>query len=347
MSDFATRLIAWQKLHGRHDLPWQNTRDPYAIWVSEIMLQQTQVTAVIGYYQRFMQRFPTIQSLADAEQEEVMQHWSGLGYYSRARNLHKSAQTIMDDHHGQFPQDFETIQTLSGIGRSTAAAIASFAFNQVQTILDGNVKRVLARYFVVHGWPSAPKVEKQLWLLAESLLPKADMVAYTQGLMDLGATLCTRGKPQCNACPLSSSCGALAQNLTKDLPTSKPKTISPQKQTTMLLLRHGNEVLLEKRPQSGIWGGLWSLPEIADHEIAAEVALRRFAFEVESEEPLAIVNHAFTHFKLAITPQPCRLTSKPQQVNAPNLIWLSIDDAIGAAIPTPVRNILLSARQAA
>lgn len=345
MSDFALRLIKWQKLHGRHDLPWQNTRDPYAIWVSEIMLQQTQVTAVIGYYQRFMQRFPTIQSLADAEQEEVMQHWSGLGYYSRARNLHKSAQTIMDDHDGHFPQDFETIQTLSGIGRSTAAAIASFAFNQVQTILDGNVKRVLARHFVVQGWPSAPKVEKQLWSLAESLLPKTDMVAYTQGLMDLGATLCTRSKPQCNACPLSNSCGALAQNLTKDLPTSKPKTISPQKQTTMLLLLHGNEVMLEKRPQSGIWGGLWSLPEIADHEIAAEVALRRFAFEVESEEPLAIVNHAFTHFKLAITPQPCRLISKPQQLNAPNLIWLSIDAAISAAIPTPVRNILLSTRQ--
>ena len=344
MSDFATRLIAWQKQHGRHDLPWQNTRDPYAIWVSEIMLQQTQVIAVIGYYQRFMQRFPTIKSLADAEQEAVMQYWSGLGYYSRARNLHKAAQAIMDDHGGQFPQDFDTIQTLSGIGRSTAAAIASFAFNQVQTILDGNVKRVLARHYVIKGWPSAPKVEKQLWTLAESLLPKVDMVAYTQGLMDLGATICTRSKPQCKVCPLHASCGAFAQNLTKDLPTPKPKTISPQKQTTMLLLLNNNEVLLEKRPQSGIWGGLWSLPEIAEHEIAAEVALRRFAFEVESEEPLAVIHHAFTHFKLAITPQPCRLIKKPLQVNAPNLIWLSIDDAIGAAIPTPVRNILLAAR---
>ncbi len=342
MSDFAARLIAWQKQHGRHDLPWQNTRDPYAIWVSEIMLQQTQVTAVIGYYQRFMQRFPTIKSLADAEQEEVMQHWSGLGYYSRARNLHKAAQTIMDEHNGEFPQNFETIQTLSGIGRSTAAAIASFAFNQIQTILDGNVKRLLARHFVVEGWPSSPKVEKKLWALAESLLPKTDMVAYTQGLMDLGATICTRSKPQCNACPLNASCGAFAQNRTKELPTPKPKSITPQKQTTMMLLLNGNEVLLEKRPQSGIWGGLWSLPEIAEHEIAAEVALARFAFEVESEEPLAIVNHAFTHFKLAITPQPCRLAHKPKQVNAPNLIWLSIDDAITAAIPTPVRNILLS-----
>jgi A/G-specific adenine glycosylase len=344
VSDFATRLIAWQKQRGRHDLPWQNTRDPYAIWVSEIMLQQTQVAAVRGYYQRFMQRFPTIASLANAEQEEVMQHWSGLGYYSRARNLHHAAQTIMDEHGGNFPQDFEAIQTLSGIGRSTAAAIASFAFDQTQTILDGNVKRVLARHFLVEGWPSTPKIEKQLWSLAESLLPRADIIAYTQGLMDLGATVCTRSKPQCDVCPLNTSCSALAQHRVKDLPTPKPKKISPQRQTTMLLLLRGNEVLLEKRPQSGIWGGLWSLPEIANHEIAAEVALGRFGFEVESEEPLAIVNHAFTHFKLAITPQPCRLISKSSQVNAPNLIWLTLDDAIGAAIPTPVRNILLALR---
>ena len=208
MSEFANRLIAWQKVHGRHNLPWQNNTDPYAIWVSEIMLQQTQVTAVIGYYSKFMQRFPNIASLANATQDEILQHWSGLGYYSRARNLHKAAQTIMHEHNSQFPQDFDTIQTLYGIGRSTAAAIASFAFNQIQTILDGNVKRVLARHFLVEGWPSSPKVEKQLWVLAEDLLPKQDMIAYTQGLMDLGATLCTRSKPKCNVCPLNNTCEA-------------------------------------------------------------------------------------------------------------------------------------------
>ncbi|BCM26160.1 A/G-specific adenine glycosylase [Methyloradius palustris] len=342
MSEFATRLIAWQKVHGRHDLPWQNTRDPYAIWVSEIMLQQTQVTAVIGYYAKFMQRFPDIATLANATQEEVLQYWSGLGYYSRARNLHKAAQTIMAEHGGQFPQDFEVIQQLSGIGRSTAAAIASFAFNQPQTILDGNVKRVLARHYLVEGWPGLPKVEKQLWVLAEGLLPEHGMVAYTQGLMDLGATLCTRSKPKCLLCPLNSTCSAYQQNRVKELPASKPRKVSPQKQTTMLLLLNGNEVMLEKRPSSGIWGGLWSLPEIGMHEIAVEVAASRFGLQTEVEEPLPLVNHAFTHFKLEITPQPLQLLHKPLQANAPNIIWLPIEDAIDAALPTPVRNILKS-----
>jgi A/G-specific adenine glycosylase len=350
MSEFATRLIAWQKVYGRHDLPWQNTFDPYAIWVSEIMLQQTQVTAVVGYYQRFMTRFPTIASLASAEQEEVLQYWSGLGYYSRARNLHHAAQTIMDSFDGQFPQDFADMQTLSGIGRSTAAAIASFAFNQPQTILDGNVKRVLSRHFLVEGWPGTPAVEKKLWALAESLLPNADMVAYTQGLMDLGATVCTRSKPQCNTCPLKDSCLALAQQRVKDLPTSKPKKISPQKYTTMLILLNSGEVLLEKRPSKGIWGGLWSLPEIGAEEIGVEVALSCFGLVTESLEPLALVQHAFTHYKLEITPQPLLVTGKPlasadrAYSNKP-YIWLPVQEAIGAAIPTPVRNILLSLKQ--
>lgn len=344
MSDFATRLIAWQKVHGRHDLPWQTQAnqapDPYAIWVSEIMLQQTQVAAVIGYYNRFMMRFPTIASLAEAEQETVMQYWSGLGYYSRARNLHHAAQTIMDEHGGQFPQSFEVMQTLSGIGRSTAAAIASFAFHQGHTILDGNVKRVLARHFLIEGWPSSPKVEKAMWHLAESLLPATDMVAYTQGLMDLGATLCTRSKPNCQHCPLKDSCSAYAQNLVSKLPTPKPKKISPQKETTMMILLYGNEVVLEKRAQKGIWGGLWSLPEISMSDIASEVAIIRFGIEVETQEPLPIVHHAFTHFKLAITPQPLHLMVSPASCLGPNYICLPLEEAIGAAIPTPVRNIL-------
>jgi len=340
--DFSTRLIAWQKIHGRHDLPWQNTRDPYAIWVSEIMLQQTQVSAVIGYYQRFMQRFPTIKNLAEASQEEVLQYWSGLGYYSRARNLHNAAQTIMDEHGGKFPQDFEQIQTLSGIGRSTAAAIVSFAFNQNQTILDGNVKRVLARHFLIEGWTGTPKIEKQLWALAESLLPEQEMVAYTQGLMDLGATICTRSKPKCTACPLIKTCKAYAENWVTKLPTPKPKKTIPQKETTMLLIRHGKEILLEKRPPTGIWGGLWSFPEISQQEISTQIALSRFGLNTEAEEPLPSIQHVFTHFKLEITPQPLHVLSKPLQANMPNMIWLAIEDAIGAAVPTPVRNILLN-----
>ncbi len=340
--DFSTRLIAWQKVHGRHDLPWQKTRDPYTIWVSEIMLQQTQVSAVIGYYQRFIQRFPNFKSLAGATQEEVLQYWSGLGYYSRARNLHNAAQTILDHYHGDFPQNFEEIQQLSGIGRSTAAAIVSFAFDQRQTILDGNVKRVLARHFLIEGWTGSPKIEKQLWALAESLLPKHEMVAYTQGLMDLGATICSRSKPKCVACPLNKTCQAYAQNLVSKLPTPKPKKIIPKKQTTMLLIWHGKEILLEKRPPRGIWGGLWSLPEISPQEIATQIVMSRFGLNTEAEEPLPGIQHAFTHFKLEITPQPLHVISKPLQANMPNMIWLPIEDAIGAALPTPVRNILLN-----
>ena len=342
VSDFSSRLIAWQKIHGRHDLPWQNTQDPYAIWVSEIMLQQTQVAAVIAYYARFMARFPNIATLAQASQEEVLQHWSGLGYYSRARNLHNAVQTIMDEFDGQFPEDFEKIQTLSGIGRSTAAAIASFAFQQNQTILDGNVKRVLARHFLIEGWTGSPKIEKALWALAETLVPDQEMIAYTQGLMDLGATICTRNKPKCELCPLNVHCMALAKNQTKALPTPKPRKAIPQKQTTMLLLLNGNEVMLEKRPPNGIWGGLWSLPEISMQEIPSEVAMQRFGLEVESDEPLPSILHTFTHFKLEILPQPLQVIHRSLQAIRPNTIWLNIEDAIGAALPTPVRNILLN-----
>jgi len=340
MTDFAQRLIDWQKQYGRHDLPWQNTTDPYAIWVSEIMLQQTQVAAVIGYYQKFMQRFPDIATLANATQDEVLQHWSGLGYYSRARNLHNAAQTIMDEYQGVFPSDFATIQTLSGIGRSTAAAIASFAFNEVQTILDGNVKRVLARYFAIEGWPGTPKIEKQLWSLAESLLPKTEMVAYTQGLMDLGATLCTRNKPQCSRCPLADGCEAFKQNRVKQLPTPKPRKSTPEKSITMLILQQGDCILLEKRPPSGIWGGLWSFPETELTENIAEHAKNRFSLQVDAAEPLAQLSHAFTHFKLNIQPQPLIVTSKHTQLGEAGHMWLNVEDALGAAIPTPVRKIL-------
>ena len=342
MSDFASRLITWQKMHGRHDLPWQNTSDPYAIWVSEIMLQQTQVASVIGYYSKFMQRFPNIAALALAAQEDVLQHWSGLGYYSRARNLHHAATIIMDQYNGAFPQDFDIIQTLPGIGRSTAAAIASFAFNQVQTILDGNVKRVLARHFLVEGWPSSPKVEKDLWRLAEELLPQQDMVAYTQGLMDLGATLCSRSKPKCSSCPLINTCAAYQQNRVAELPTPKPRKAIPEKYTTMLILLHGDEIMLEKRPPTGIWGGLLSFPE-TDAKLGFEtIVLNQFAIIAEATQPLPVLSHAFTHFKLHIQPQPMQALKLQPEIDEPKYIWLSIEDAIGAAIPTPIRKILHS-----
>ena len=340
MSNFATRLITWQKIHGRHDLPWQNTRDPYAIWVSEIMLQQTQVAAVIDYYQRFMQRFPDIASLAAAEQEQVMQYWSGLGYYSRARNLHSAAQIMVVEHGGYLPQDFDAIRRLPGIGRSTAAAIASFAFGQAQTILDGNVKRVLARHFLVEGWAGLPKVEKQLWLLAVGLMPKVEMVAYTQGLMDLGATVCTRSKPKCGACPLRETCGAYAEDRVSQLSTSRPRKAVPERQTIMLLLLHGGEIMLEKRPGSGIWGGLWSLPEISSTDDAQQIARQRFGVETEVLPALVTFTHTFTHFRLHIKPQPLRVTSLNAAVRESGLVWLSREDALGAAIPSAVRKLL-------
>lgn len=347
MQDFSTRLIAWQKVHGRHDLPWQNTTNPYAIWVSEIMLQQTQVSAVIGYYAKFMQRFPTIASLANATEEDVLQHWSGLGYYSRARNLRKAAMQMVELYDGQFPTEFDVILSLPGIGRSTAAAIASFSFNQIHTILDGNVKRVLARHFCVEGWPGQPKVEQQLWLLAESLLPKSEMVAYTQGLMDLGATVCTRSKPKCADCPLNTSCEALRQNKVSSLPTPKPRKAIPEKDIAMLIVRYGNKVMLQKRPSSGIWGGLWSFPEVDvalnDTEIL-QVLNAEFKLNGFLQTPLKMValprlSHAFTHYKLHIEPRVITIKNHPDD-NA-GVVWMAISDAINAAVPTPIRTLLL------
>ncbi|MBC7757025.1 MAG: A/G-specific adenine glycosylase [Bdellovibrio sp.] len=340
MSNFAGAIIAWQKQHGRHDLPWQNMVDPYAIWVSEIMLQQTQVAAVIGYYANFMQRFPTIAALANASQEDVLQSWSGLGYYSRARNLHNAAQKIVDDFGGAFPTQFVDILSLPGIGRSTAAAISTFALNAPQPILDGNVKRVFARHFNIAGYTGAPKIAQKLWQIAERENPKADAIAYTQGLMDLGATLCARTKPKCAACPVNAGCAAYKLGLVSSLPTPKPRKTLLEKSTTMLVIINNHEVLLEKRPQTGIWAGLWSLPEIEMHEIATEIAQSRLGLEVESGEPFPIVNHAFTHFKLAITPQPLHVIKQTPRVMQSKCIWMPLDEAISAAIATPIRTIL-------
>jgi A/G-specific adenine glycosylase len=344
VSVFAEKLIAWQQVHGRHDLPWQQTRDPYAVWVSEIMLQQTQVSAVIGYYGRFMARFPTIASLAEATQDEVMQHWSGLGYYSRARNLHHAAQTIMREHAGVFPQDFIQIQTLKGIGRSTAAAISVFSFQQPQTILDGNVKRVLARLHAVDGWPGLPLIEKRLWSLAESLLPAKNLPAYIQGLMDFGATLCTRSKPRCHDCPMQGECLAFQQQRVAQLPVSKPRKAIPEKQTTMLMILDGGEILLEKRPDKGIWGGLWSFPECQPDQISVQQTQERYGLQAESLEGLPVLWHTFTHFKLEITPQPLQLVGE-RPVLPPHLQWLPLADAITAALPTPVRTLLKTLQQ--
>jgi A/G-specific adenine glycosylase len=339
MSSFAARVIAWQQSCGRHDLPWQNTRDPYAVWVSEIMLQQTQVAAVIPYYRRFLARFPDISSLARAEEDEVLQQWSGLGYYSRARNLHAAARGVMAQHNGVFPRQAEIIATLPGIGRSTAAAIAAFCFGQRHAILDGNVKRVFARCFGVEGWPGLSSVENRLWAQAEALLPYDSIEAYTQGLMDLGATVCTRSKPACSNCPLAAQCIAYRDKRVTELPFPKPRKALPQKQTVMLLLCKGREILLEKRPPKGIWGGLWSLPEVDAAVDPGEAARLRFGVETERQSPWPVHTHAFSHFCLQITLQPLIVVSA-HAMHEPHALWLNRQEALGAAVPAPVRKIL-------
>ncbi len=268
---FATRLLTWHARHGRHDLPWQNTRDPYRIWLSEIMLQQTQVDTVIPYYHRFLARFPNLAALAAANQDDVLALWSGLGYYARARNLHQAAQTVMSDHDGRFPQDADTIATLPGIGRSTAAAIAAFAFDRRGAILDGNVKRVLCRAFGIAGYPGDKAVENRLWDLAESLLPPRaeDTGTYIQAQMDLGATLCTRSRPACERCPLTDVCIARREDRVTMLPTPKPRKTVPLRQVRVAVIIAGDRILLEKRPATGIWGGLMSLPELPDDRAPA------------------------------------------------------------------------------
>jgi A/G-specific adenine glycosylase len=340
MSDFAQRIIRWQRAHGRHDLPWQRTRDPYAIWLAEIMLQQTQVATVVPYYRRFRDRFPDIASLARGDEDEVLRLWSGLGYYSRARNLHRAAQLIVERHSGVFPRARADIEQLPGIGRSTAAAIAGFAFGARAAILDGNVKRVLARHFLIEGFPGERAVEQQLWQLAESLLPREGIEPYIQGLMDLGAGICTRA-PQCARCPVQSTCGAYAENRAAELPAPRPRRRVPHRRTTMLMLRHGDDVLLEKRPSIGVWGGLWSLPE-AGQDIDAQHLGARYGCEIASLERLAKLRHGFTHFTLEITPLVASVKRIAPRAAQPGVVWLPIGEAVGAAVPTPVRKILRS-----
>jgi A/G-specific adenine glycosylase len=338
----ATKIIAWQRKHGRHDLPWQGTRDPYAIWVSEIMLQQTQVATVIPYYNRFMARLPDLAALAAAPLDDVMRLWSGLGYYSRARNLHRAAQLVMSAHGGRFPRRADEVAALPGVGRSTAAAICVFAFGQRHAILDGNVKRVLARVRGVRGYPGSKAVADRLWQESERLLPRRGVQAYTQGLMDLGAAVCVRRRPRCEACPLRADCVAVRRGWVAKLPAARPRKPLPHRRAILLALTRGGEVLLEKRPPAGIWGGLWCLPEAARKSDIAASCLKRFGarvIEIESLPPLA---HSFTHFKLEIRPLRARVSALVPHAAEPGVVWLPLEEARGAAIPAPVRKILAS-----
>jgi len=315
---FSKKLIAWQRHHGRKGLPWQGTRDPYRVWLSEVMLQQTQVAAVIPYYERFLREYPTVEALAAASEDEVLQLWSGLGYYARGRNLLAAAREIASS--GKFPDDSKGLCALPGIGRSTAAAIAAFAFGERAAILDGNVKRVLSRCYGIDK-------EKELWQQAERLLPKKDLETYTQALMDLGAMICTRSRPKCDACPVTKQCIARREKRTHELPAPRPRKALPLKRATWFVYLHQRMVLLERRPGSGLWGGLWSFPETR-------------LFDTASQRKLPVLEQGFTHFRLRVQPVVCPLAKLPPRAESPGRRWLGVDDALRAAIPVPVGKVL-------
>jgi len=337
---FAARLIAWQRAHGRHDLPWQDTRDAYRIWLSEIMLQQTQVATVVPYYTRFLAEFPDLRSLAAAPLARVLEHWSGLGYYRRAHHLHAAAKSVAAECAGAFPLDPEVIATLPGIGRSTAAAIAVFAGGARATILDGNVKRVLARHRGVDGFPGAAKVEAKLWRIAESQVPRRQVAAYTQGLMDLGATVCTRARPRCGECPVATDCVARVTARVDQLPSPRPKKLLPRRAVRMLVIERAGEILFERRPAVGIWGGLWSLPETAPDDDVTRHCRTRFGAIVDEGEALPAIEHGFTHYRLTIAPQRIVVRSWPPRAESPGFAWLTREDAASAALPAPIKKLI-------
>lgn len=340
-STFADRLITWQSRHGRHDLPWQQTRDPYRIWLSEIMLQQTQVGTVMPYYLRFLGRFPDIATLAATAQPEVLEYWAGLGYYARARNLHRCAQILVAEHGGRFPESAEKIAKLPGIGRSTAAAIAAFAFGQRGAILDGNVKRVLTRVFGIAGFPGLAAVDRALWALAESLLPADNIESYTQGIMDLGATLCTRSRPACTSCPMRGLCIAERDGRQAELPTAKPAKQLPERESIVTVFTDGQRILLERRPETGIWGGLLALPEGTPEALASHFGLSPGACE-----ELPALKHSFTHFRLTLRPIRCAVDAVLQAAEDSQVEWLDRAQLHTAALPAPIRKLLLTLPQA-
>jgi A/G-specific adenine glycosylase len=342
MSGFAARLLDWHAVHGRHDLPWQHPRTPYRVWLSEIMLQQTQVATVVGYFGRFVEALPTLPRLAAADSDRVLALWAGLGYYSRARNLHRAAQICVARHGGELPADIEALCALPGIGRSTAGAILAQAHGQRHPILDGNVRRVLTRHALVEGDVASAPVQKKLWALSESLLPEHQLADYTQALMDLGATLCTARKPRCGECPLAGDCAGLAAGAVERLPQRRAPRTVPRRATRLLLLRDaGGRILLERRPPSGIWGGLWSLPELEADADAHSVLRERFGEPLEAPRELPAFEHAFTHFRLRITPLAATLRdARPAIGDDGRLRWVDRAARAALGLPRPIATLL-------
>lgn len=336
MDAFAYRLLAWWDEHGRHDLPWQHPREPWRVWVSEVMLQQTQVATVIPYFSRFMARFPDIASLAAADEDEVLAYWAGLGYYRRARFLHAAARQVVERHGGEFPRDIEAATALPGLGRSTAAAILAQSFGLPHAILDGNVKRVLARYHGIEGWPGEGAVERELWRQAEAHTPRERVADYTQAIMDLGATVCTPKNPACGRCPQREGCVAMQEGRAFELPTPRPRKDLPVRRTVMLLIEGEEGVLLERRPPVGVWPGLYSLPECPPDDVAT--CLERLG--ITAGESLPVLRHTFSHYHLDIEPRRARLKDPAARVmDDGRLLWYNLDRP-PLGLPAPVRRLI-------
>ena len=335
----ARRVLAWAARHGRHDLPWQRDPTPYRVWISEVMLQQTQVATVIPYFERFVARFPDVAALAAAPQDSVLALWSGLGYYARARNLHRAARDVMARHGGELPATIEELRALPGIGRSTAGAILALSGGQRHPILDGNVRRVLARVFAIREPPVGAEALARLWRLAEECTPRRQVARYTQAIMDLGATVCTRAQPDCGACPLAGECGALAAGLTDALPARRPRAKRASRRTHVLLARRGSRLLLWRRATDGLWGGLWSPPEFESVRALRAFCVREFGAGL----PLARLparRHAFTHFDLDIEPWLVSVPSRRPARPAPGALWYAGPERPTIGLAAPVRRLI-------
>ncbi|MEM9243655.1 MAG: A/G-specific adenine glycosylase [Pseudomonadota bacterium] len=341
---FQQTVLAWYDQFGRKHLPWQKNKTAYKVWISEVMLQQTQVGTVIPYFERFMRHFPQVSDLAAADLDEVLHLWTGLGYYSRARNLHRAARMLMTEFAGKFPDNRDALQKLPGIGRSTAAAILSLAFNQPAAILDGNVKRLLSRYCGISDPINDSKTEKQLWTLAEQFVPRQRVADYTQVLMDLGAMICVRRQPLCSACPIATTCVAFQTGQQQQIPYKKPRKKLPTRTTIMLVLQGPQQqILLQKRPMTGIWGGLWSFPEY-QNEFDGDIALfcqQHFAVTPMLIEPLTAFRHTFSHFHLQVTPLLIKIDQLPTQIMASEtMLWYDSSNKQTIGLPQPVKRLL-------
>jgi A/G-specific adenine glycosylase len=343
---FTRRLLAWHRRHGRHDLPWQRTRDPYRVWVSEIMLQQTQVATVIPYYERFLARFPDVGALARARLDTVLHHWTGLGYYARARHLHAAAKQIVARYRGRFPRTLEDVTALPGIGRSTAGAILAFAFDQPHPILDGNVKRVLTRFHAIDAPVTHRDTETLLWQLASRHTPRAQVARYTQAIMDLGATLCARAKPRCADCPVAQDCAARKLGTPERFPVRGAKRARPLRHTVMLMIRdRRGQVLLARRPTRGLWGGLWSLPETTVPEAATRQVRADYGLRIALGKPWPPVAHDFTHFRMMITPIPARVLGEPPPgLENATTVWYNAGSPGRRGFSAPVKQLLQQLR---